>query len=100
MEREINDDVRRYDHLCAPGYLAAMVFSNTHTDRDVLKTSEVITGNQLVCPGSCGIDGKHHKKVQTPMPCKRAKVELRARHCPERLLGAPHDSCPTIKICM
>jgi hypothetical protein len=77
MEWEIDGDVCRYDHMGAPRHMATMVFSNTHADRDVLKTAEVMTGNHLVWPGSCGIDGKHHKKVQAPMPRKRAKVELR-----------------------
>jgi hypothetical protein len=62
MEREIDDDVRRHDYLCAPGHLAAMVFSNIDEGRAVLKTPEVITGNHLVCPGSRRLDDQSCQK--------------------------------------
>jgi hypothetical protein len=42
----------------APGNMEAVVFSNTRGDHAVLKTLEILTGNDPVCPGSCGIDGK------------------------------------------
>jgi hypothetical protein len=63
MERESGDDVCRYANVGVPGHMAAMVFSNTHEDKAVLKMLEVITGNDPVRPCSRGIDGKHCKRA-------------------------------------
>jgi hypothetical protein len=49
MERKIDDDVCRYDHMCAPRYLAAVGFSNTHADRGVLTPPDVMAGSNPVC---------------------------------------------------
>jgi hypothetical protein len=77
MAREVDDHVCRYDHVCAPGHLASMVVSTIHDHTVMLKTPDVMTGNEPLCPGSRGIDGTHHKQLRAPMPSKRAKVELR-----------------------
>jgi hypothetical protein len=58
MERELDDDFCGYADVCAPGYLAAMVFSTPHDDRAVLKTPKVIPGHDPLCPGSRSLDGK------------------------------------------
>jgi hypothetical protein len=65
MDREINNDVCRHADVCAPGYLAAMGFSNTHEGRIVLKTPEVITRNDPLWSGSCSLDGE---------PCQKAEA--------------------------
>jgi hypothetical protein len=43
--------------------MEAMGFSDSYEDKAVLKTPEVITRNDPVCPGSRGIDGKPCKTV-------------------------------------
>jgi hypothetical protein len=85
MEREIDNDVCRYDHVCTPGHLAAMVFSHTHEDNAVLKTPEVITGNDPLWLGSRSIDGEPCQKAGAayrPTPClaERQKSNLVDNH--------------------
>jgi hypothetical protein len=63
MEGKINPYLFRYDGLCAPGHMDAMVFSNTQEDHTVLKTLVVIPGDNLVCPCTCGLNGKYHNKA-------------------------------------
>ena len=71
MEREIDDGICRYADVRAPGYLAAMVFSNPHDGRAVLKTPQVVTGRNPLCPGSRSIDGK---------PCRRREALISQLH--------------------
>jgi hypothetical protein len=52
MEGKIRRYMRRYNNVCTPSYMAAMVFSNIQTVPAVLKTLEVITGNDPIRPGS------------------------------------------------
>jgi hypothetical protein len=64
MEGKIDRDLFRYDHVCAPGNMETVVFSNTPGDDAILKTPQLITRDHPVCPSSRGIDGKLCTRAQ------------------------------------
>ena len=71
MAWKINRDLFRYDAVCAPGAVAAMVFSNTDDGKAVLKTPEVITRDDPIRPGARGVNGTHRQPAQVaflPIP--------------------------------